>query len=238
MGFPACDNESVIRESDDDITNDTRTAFFRILENCLITTVFQPIISLRDGAVLGYEALSRGPKQTEFECPTQLLDAAQKFEALFKVEYLFRYKTLETVARIEMPKTLFMNINPNIIHQKEFAEGFTKQYLQQFSIDASRIVFEITEQQTRGSRDDFIKAVLHYKSQGYHIAIDDAGAGYAGLTLISDLHPHYIKLDMELIRNIDRDHIKQALVKSMCEFASLTQTSLIAEGIETEQELI
>ncbi len=238
MGFPATNFKSVIiRESDDDRTNDTRALFFNIVENRLITTVFQPILSLRDGAVLGYEALSRGPKQSKLECPKQLLDCAEEFDAQFELEYLFLNKTLESAARIANPYKLFINVNPNIIHDEVFAKGFARQYLEQFSIEEDRIVFEITEQQTQGSREDFINAVQHYKSQRYHIAIDDAGAGYAGLTLISDLHPHYIKLDMELIRNIDRDHIKQALVKSMCEYASLTQTGLIAEGIETEQEL-
>ena len=237
MGFTARNFERTVLEPHQSKTDEMKAMFFEILEKRLITTVFQPIISLRDGTVLGYEALSRGPKGIEFESPKTLLEFAEAYEDLWKLEYLFRYKALESAARIAIPYKLFINVNPNIIHDKMFAEGFTRQYLEQFSIEANRIVFEITEQQTRGNREDFINAVVHYKSQRYHIAIDDAGAGYSGLTLISDLHPHYIKLDMELIRNIDRDHIKQALVKSMCEYASLTQTGLIAEGIETVQEL-
>lgn len=218
-------------------TDDQKEEYINIVKKGLIKTVFQPIISLRDGVVLGYEALSRGPNGTRFESPKRLLEFAEEYEDLWELEYLFRYKALESASRIAIPYKLFINVNPNIIHDKKFEEGFTKQYLEQFSIDATRIVFEITEQQTQVNREDFINAVVHYKSQRYHIAIDDAGAGYAGLTLISDLHPHYIKLDMEFIRNIDHDHIKQALVKSMCEYATLTQTGLIAEGIETEQEL-
>ncbi|NLI54886.1 MAG: GGDEF domain-containing protein [Clostridiales bacterium] len=211
--------------------------FYYILQNRLVSTVFQPIISLRDCSVLGYEALSRGPKDTEYEDPQKLLDLAQQYEDLWDLEYLFRYKALESAAKIDPKHKLFINVNPNIIHDKMFSQGFTRQYLEQFSIKAERIVFEITEQQSIGRCEDFVNAVIHYKEQKYNIAIDDAGAGYSGLNLISDLHPHYIKLDMKLVRNVNRDHIKQALIKSMCEFASLTQTGLIAEGIETEEEL-
>ena len=77
----------------------------------------------------------------------------------------------------------------------------------------------------------------NYKDQNYKIAIDDAGAGYSGLNMISDIHPHFLKLDMNLIRDIDKDHMKQALVRSMVEFSKLSNTCLIAEGIETEKEL-
>ena len=218
--------------------NEEREAFLNIVHNRLITTVFQPIISLRDGAVLGYEALSRGPKGTAYESPQILFEIAQQYEDLWDLEYLFRFKALESAVKIDKKHKLFINVNPNIIHDKMFGEGFTRQYLDRFSIKAERIVFEITEQKTLGKREDFISAVMHYKEQKYKIAIDDAGAGYSGLNLIADLHPHYIKLDMKLVRDVDHDYMKQALIKSMCEFASLTQTELIAEGIETEDELV
>lgn len=77
----------------------------------------------------------------------------------------------------------------------------------------------------------------HYKSQEYKIAIDDAGAGYSGLNLISDINPNYIKLDMNLTRNINKDNLKAALVKGMVELSKVSNISIIAEGIETEEEM-
>lgn len=228
---------SFASESPSQKADEKKEMFFNIVENRLITTVFQPIVSLRDGSVLGYEALSRGPAGTEYESPKKLLELAQQYEDLWDLEYLFRYKALESAVKIDKRRKLFINVNPNIIHDEMFGQGFTRQYLDQFSIKAERIVFEITEQQDLGRREDFIGAVVHYKEQKYKIAIDDAGAGYSGLILIADLHPHYIKLDMDLVRGVDRDHVRQALIRSMCEYASLTQTELIAEGIETEKEL-
>ena len=132
---------------------------------------------------------------------------------------------------------LFLNVNPNIMHDQNFKQGFTKEYLEKFSIDAQRIVFEITEREAISNMSDFKNTVQNYKNQDYKIAIDDAGAGYSGLNLIAEINPHFIKLDMNLVRDIDKDATKQSLVKCMCEFAFLTDTYLIAEGIETENEM-
>lgn len=104
-------------------------------------------------------------------------------------------------------------------------------------MDAETIVFEITEKEAIGNLKHFKQTVSHYKEQMYQIAIDDVGSGYSGLNILMDIHPHFMKLDMQLIRNIDRDQTKQSLVKSLCEFASHSQIHIIAEGIETEKEL-
>ena len=85
--------------------------------------------------------------------------------------------------------------------------------------------------------NSFKETIEYCKSQNYQIAIDDAGSGHSGLNRICNIKPHYIKLDMELIRGIDKNSTKQAIVKSMHEFSKLTDCNLIAEGIETEDEL-
>lgn len=202
-----------------------------------IRIVFQPIISLRSAEVYGYEALSRGPKDSNFENPEILFKKAYEHNLVWELEYLCRSKALERFSNIETEAKLFLNVNPNIMHDAKFKQGFTKEYLNKFNVDASKIVFEITEREAIYNALDFINTVEHYKGQDYNIAIDDAGSGYSGLNLISEVYPHFIKLDMKLIRNVDKDFIKQALVKSMCEYANLTNTYLIAEGIETEEEL-
>lgn len=202
-----------------------------------INIVFQPIISLRSGDIYGYEALSRGTKNTPFENPELLFKKAYEYNLVWELEYLCRSKALEKFSNIETDAKLFLNVNPNIMHDVKFKKGFTKEYLEVFNIDASKIVFEITEREAIYNVSDFINTVENYKVQDYSIAIDDVGSGYSGLNLISEVYPHFIKLDMKLIRHVDKDFIKQALVKSMCEYANLTNTYLIAEGIETEEEL-
>lgn len=212
--------------------------FFAVLNNRLISTVFQPIVSLRDGTVHGYEALSRGPVNTEMQSPSVLFEYANTYDKLLELEYLCRSTAFKALHSLQSDIRLFLNVNPNIMHDAEFKKGITKESLERYSINPENIIFEITEREAVINLTDFIKTVQNYKTQNYKIAIDDAGAGYCGLNLISDIHPHYIKLDMNLIRNVDKDFTKQSLIASMCEFASLTNTALIAEGIETENELL
>lgn len=212
--------------------------FVDILNKEEISTVFQPIISLRSGEVYGYEALSRGPENTNMYNPEVLFALSEKYGRVWELEYLCRWKALEKAHCLAEDKKIFLNVSPHIMHDIKFRQGFTKEYLNKFKINPNKIIFEITERQAISNVPDFINTVQNYKSQNYQIAIDDVGAGFSGLNLISDVYPHFIKLDMKLIRNIDRDFIKQAMVKSMCEFGQLTNTYLIAEGIETEAELL
>lgn len=105
------------------------------------------------------------------------------------------------------------------MHDNKFRQGFTKEYLEKFKITPENIIFEITEKSAITNMSDFLLTVSHYKKQKYMIAIDDVGAGYSGLNLISDIKPHYIKIDMKLIRNIHLDNLKYSLVKSMLELS-------------------
>lgn len=212
--------------------------FMNILESGQVTTVFQPIVSLRDGSVYGYEALSRGPKNTEMYFPTLMFDCAEKFGKTWELELLCRKKAIETVFNLQSQFRLFLNVNPKIMHDEKFKKGFTKEYLSEYEINPENVIFEITERGVVSNVAEFIDTINNYKNQNYRIAIDDAGAGYSGLNMISDIHPHFIKLDMNLIRGIDQDKTKQSLIKSFAEFASMTNTFLIAEGIETKEELL
>lgn len=212
--------------------------FSTMLKENNIQTVFQPIISLKDGSLYGYEALSRGPVQTILQNPEQLFAYAMKQDLLWDLEYLCRTRALESACSLQAKGKLFLNVNPNIMNDEKFKQGFTKEYLSKYEIDAEKIVFEITEKEAITNLTDFKRTVDHYKNQSYQVAIDDVGSGYSGLNIITDIHPHFMKLDMQLIRDIDIDHTKQALVKSLCEFAILSDIRIIAEGIETREELL
>ena len=211
--------------------------FFRTIRNEEISTVFQPIISLQDGGVLGYEALSRGPSNTPLQNPEKLFAYAMEHDQLWDLEYLCRTKALESAHRLQSAGKLFLNVNPNIMSDAKFKHGFTRKYLSKYQIDSDKIVFEITEKEAISKLSQLKKTVNHYKEQHYQIAIDDVGSGYSGLNILTDIHPHFMKLDMKLIRDIDSDSTKQSLVKSLCEFALVSQIHIIAEGIETKDEL-
>ena len=209
----------------------------QIIEKEEILSVFQPIVSLRDGSVLGYEALSRGPKGTAMESPDMLFQVAEEIQEIWELERLCRSKALSALQSANVNTVLFLNVNPSVIEDAKFQKGFTREYLRQFGMDPDHVIFEITERTAFTNMSEFMEAIHYYKGQAYKIAIDDAGAGYSGLNLISDVRPHFLKLDMQLIRGIDQNTVKQALVRSMQEFAKITGTNLIAEGIETRAEL-
>ncbi len=211
-----------------------------IIDSKAVKTVFQPIISLQDGEILGHEALSRITCESVIKNPEMLFFAAGEFGRLWELELLCRTTALETAYRAMVPpydKILFLNVNPNIMHDENFKKGFTRDFLMQFNIKPQHIVFEITERNVILDMQGFLSAIDHYRGQGYKIAIDDAGAGYSGLNLISDINPDYIKLDMKLIRGIHQDGLKYALVKGMAELSKISRINLIAEGIESYEEL-
>lgn len=222
------------------MTEQMKESLDYIIENKEIKTVFQPIISLRDGSILGHEALSRITCESAIENPESLFTIAGKYNRLWDLELICRTKALEAAFIFMIPpynKKLFINVNPNIMHDETFKRGFTKSFLEQYEITPENVIFEITERNVITDIEGFTDTIEHYKSQDYKIAIDDAGAGYSGLNLISDVNPHYIKLDMKLIRGVNNDKLKFALVKGMVEFSKVSNIFLIAEGIETYDEL-
>lgn len=211
--------------------------FKNILENQNITTYFQPIVNLKTGEVIGYEALSRGPKDSPLSSPLNLLKIAEEQNKLWELELLFRTKAIEKAHNIGKNKLLFLNVDANIIEDSNFKKGLTKEFLSKYNISPKSIIFEITERTAIEDYKKFRAVLRNYTDQGYKIAIDDAGAGYSGLITISETKPNFIKIDMDLIRNIDKDLFKQAIIKAFVDTAVTTNIKLIAEGIETEEEL-
>ena len=211
--------------------------FYNIIKTANIKSLFQPIISLTDCTVIGYEALSRGPQDSHMQNPEVLLNIAKKCGKSWEIEELFLSKALEGICNSQLNVKVFLNINPQILDSSKFKNLFTKEYFKKYNLNCEDIIFEITERDEINSISGFIKTIEYCKSQNYQIAIDDAGSGHSGLNRICNISPNYIKLDMELIRDINKHSNKQAMVRSMYEFSKLTDCNLIAEGIETEDEL-
>lgn len=209
----------------------------QIIKNKCIRTLFQPIVSLVDGSILGYESLSRGPEGSEFERPDMLFKTAEENGLVWELEYLCRIKALENASKQKISEMLFINVDPKVIYDEKFKSGFTSDFIKKYNLNPQNIIFEITEKSSIEDYKVFRKIIDNYTNQGYKIALDDTGAGYSGLRMIAETSPQYIKIDMELIRDIDKRPINQALVKALKEFAFATNMDIIAEGIETTNEL-
>ncbi len=219
--------------------NDTAHALEiqRIIRHKDIRTVYQPIVKLDQGDIIGYEALSRGPSDTLFQNPEKLLAAAEIHDMLWDLEILLRSLAIERSHGLSDNQFLFLNVDPNVIKDPKFEKGLTKEYLEKFGISPDNIIFEITERTAIEDYEAFTEILKYYTNQGYKIAIDDAGAGYSGMTTIVETKPHFIKIDMKIVRDIHKDSFKQAIVKSFVQLGNNTNIRIIAEGIEKKEEL-
>lgn len=203
-----------------------------IIANNNLRSVFQPIVSLQTGDVIGYEALTRGPVDSKYINPEILFEEAKIHDLLWDLEILCRSNAIKTFSSHNSDKLLFVNVDPAVLKDEHFIKGFTKDILTEHNISPLSLIFEITEKTSIDNYKNFNEVIDYYKSQGYKIAIDDVGTGYSGLTTIANTRPNYIKMDMSLITNVTRDNFKKAIIKSFVEFANTTNTKIIAEGIE------
>lgn len=208
----------------------------RIIQEKQITSYYQPIIQLQSGLKIGWESLARGPRGSELEHPTELFGCAEKTGYLLDLERICRHEAIQQ-AHLHSDMKLFINLSPHIFSDPSFREGETLKIIQNVGIRPEQIVFEVTEHQAIDDYDVFLKLMDHYRKQGYQIAIDDVGSGYSGLVTLMQVKPDYVKIDMELIRNIHKDTIKQDIVRAIQQISSGFSSGVIAEGIETEEEL-
>ncbi|MDP3305166.1 MAG: GGDEF domain-containing protein [Erysipelotrichaceae bacterium] len=210
--------------------------FNYILQMQAISTVFQPIVSLETGVVFGYEALSRSTSSNKLNIEDLFKTALQE-DRLWELEKLCRTKALQNAALQRISSVLFINVDVNIIHDLKFQSGFTVERLKEYGISPENVIIELTEKSAIQDINGFITSVKHYKRQGFKIAIDDFGSGYSGLNRVCELSPEFLKIDMNLIRNINTDPIKCSAVSSTVEFCRQAGIRVIAEGIESLEEL-
>lgn len=216
---------------------ESKSSLLEIISGGHIRPVYQPIVSLQDGSVFGYEALSR---ITLPDCALQieqLFDLAAMTQKLWELERLCRMQALKNAASKPAGARLFLNVDPNIIYDPAFISGFTVQMLQEFGLNPDEVIFEITEKRTIEATRAFSSAIKHYQEQNFQVAIDDFGSGYSGLLRACSFSPDYLKIDMGIVRGIHCDSRKKSVMSGIVSFCREAGIFLIAEGVETEEEL-
>jgi EAL domain-containing protein (putative c-di-GMP-specific phosphodiesterase class I) len=201
-----------------------------------ITTVFQPIVDLQKGGLLGLEALSRGPAGTTQQSPISMFEAAASADLVFELDRHCRRRALTTARDLPAPYHLFVNIVPASMYDPDFQGASLIRLLEGFGLSPDRIVLEVSEQYVIENYTLFVEAVQTFKQMGFSIAVDDIGAGYSGLETIAHLNPRYLKFDMQLVRDIDQSHVKREMTRALKTFADKMDSRIIAEGIEREGE--
>ncbi len=207
-----------------------------ILNQRSLSALFQPIMDMTDGTILGYEGLIRGPADSPLHSPVNLFGAAKQQGLTLEVEMLCRHVVLKSFVTQNLPGNLFLNISPDTLTHPSFQNGQTLTYLEQLGIDPKRVIIEITENQPIFDFDKMRNALLHYRSMGFQIALDDLGQGFSSLRLWSELHPEFVKIDMHFVQGVNADPLKQQFLKSIQQIAQSSGTRVIAEGIETDAE--
>lgn len=211
--------------------------FYKILERKAIYPVFQPIVNLQTGDVAGYEALSRIDRHDTTLMISDLFVIAEQVGCVWKLEKLCRNKALKAAANKPEHAKLFLNVDGNIIQDKSFIQGFTNRKAAKAGVPSCDIVFEITERSDIENYQILQQIMKHYADQGYEIALDDVGAGYSGLNRVVNTSPNYLKVDIELVRDIQKHKKKEIMMEFLLHYCNETGAILIAEGIETEAEL-
>ena len=212
-----------------------RAALSHLLETNAIRTLFQPIIDVQTRAVVGYEALSRGPEGHPLETAPALLNAAE-LGGLEGDAHLAmaRFATTRARQRFSDPDLLlFINMGPTAV----WKAGDEEPRRSPHSIwPLDRTVIEMTERAPIHDVGEFLVARRAARALGLRLALDDAGAGYAGLATLAVANPEFIKIDMSLVRGCDGDSMKQDVISALVHLSRRSQSRVIAEGVESMGE--
>ena len=207
-----------------------------ILKQRDLSALFQPVMDFSSGAIFGFEGLIRGPADNPLHSPINLFGAAKQQGLSLEIEMLCRQIVLESFAAQNLPGKLFLNVSPEALTHPSFKNGQTLIYLENLGIDPQRVIIEITENQPTFDFEGMRNALLHYRSMGFQIAIDDLGEGFSSLRLWSELRPEFVKVDMHFVQGVNADPLKQQFLRSIQSIALSSGTQVIAEGIETAAE--
>ncbi|QCS48480.1 EAL domain-containing protein [Picosynechococcus sp. PCC 11901] len=197
------------------------------------TMAFQPIVNLETQTIFAHEALVRGLNNESAQAIFQHINDSNRY--LF--DQSCRTTAIRLAAELHIPCFLSINFLPNAVYEPERCIRTTLEAAETYGFPIEQIIFEITESEQITDLVHLRKIVEYYRARGFKTAIDDFGAGYAGLNLLSEIQTDLIKLDMALIRGIDRDKVRQAIVKGVLQVAGELSSLVIAEGIETQAEL-
>ncbi len=214
-----------------------RAHLIEILARRQLSALLQPIIHMGSGDIIGYEGLIRGPSDSPLHAPMNLFKVARSNGLTAETENVCRQVVLERFAELDLPGKLFLNVSPECLLQQH-SDDDTVSFMQQLGLHPDRVIIELTENQPTYDYELMRSAVMHYREMGFQIAIDDLGEGFSSLRLWSELRPEYVKIDMHFIQGINSDPIKLQFVRSIQEIAEKSDTLVIAEGIETQAELM
>ncbi len=209
----------------------------RIIQDSEVHTVFHPILDLKSGEVFGYEALSRGPKDSIFEAPVSMFTMSGQVGQTAELDRLCRTVALQSCRGIAGAGRLFLNVTPESLTDPEWRNGQILALLEEVSLAPDDLVLELPEPGADRDLNRVIEAVAALRSRGFGVALDDVGSGYSSLATLERLCPDYLKVDASLVRDVHTHLIKQEAFASLVQIASRLGSAVIAEGVECAEEV-
>ena len=197
------------------------------------TMAFQPVVDLHERCIYAHEALVRGP------------DGASAGSVLAQVNDMNRYafdqacrvKAIELAAALGMTARLNINFLPNAVYDPRACIQLTLEAAERTGFPIDRITFEIIEAEQIADDDHLRRIIREYRRQGFRVALDDFGTGFSGLSRLARLQPDIIKLDRDLVAGCDTDVLRREILVALAALGRATGVELVAEGVETAEEL-
>jgi EAL domain-containing protein (putative c-di-GMP-specific phosphodiesterase class I) len=215
----------------------TMTTLDDILRDGQLQAVFQPIVSTVDLDIVGYEGLIRGPSGSALESPAALFAAARAASRRIELETACLRAVCTRFASLGLPGRLFANTSAAMLLAPRAQRRDVIDTLAGLDIAGANVAIELTEEQAIGDYPHLRRVARQLGQHGFALAIDDLGAGFASLRLWLELRPAYVKIDMAFVHGVEHDPVKRAFLAAIRDIARACGTRLIAEGIETIDEL-
>lgn len=212
-----------------------RSELHRILRDRSISVLFQPVVELASRRILGYEALSRGPKDSALEMPRAMFALSDRVGAAVDLDRVCRSAALSASEAVAGWGKLFLNVHPACLGDPDWRGGVGN-VLDASARSASDLVLELSERRLGDDVDQFSHACGELRREGFGIALDDVGTGYASLRTLEKVRPDFVKVDVSLVRGIDVDLIRQEAMVSIVRSATRVGASVVGVGVETEAE--
>lgn len=193
---------------------------------------FQPIVSIKGQSVFAHEALVRGP---EGQSAASVLSQVT-WENRHRFDQECRARAIEQATALDMRESLSINFIPNAVANPRACIQRTLRAASDCGFDLSRLIFEVTESEKVADAEALVRIFREYRKLGIKTAIDDFGAGYAGLNLLARFQPDIVKIDMDLVRDVDGNKTKQIIVENIVSLCEKLGIIPLAEGVETFDE--
>jgi EAL domain-containing protein (putative c-di-GMP-specific phosphodiesterase class I) len=209
-----------------------------LLQDFRLLTYFQPIVDCGSpDRLFAHECLTRGlDGDGSLVPPDRLFNAARATGQILELDRAARLKAIDTVARLDISQTVFININPHsILEPSECVEGALKAVLDR-QLDPRQFVFEVVESDQIGENPQLQTTLEHYREAGFRVALDDVGAGYNSLNLLASIKPDFVKIDRGLVQGIEQDRYKAHVAAKLLELSRDLGVRSVVEGIETESQ--